>query len=176
VIVDPNHDFLREIREQHWSAAELPFIMQFAPNCNDRQEAMNRLLIGEPTMATLTLVADQVRKDKAPFPIYSSVSVLGSKAKPEFRSLWMELLAHPNFDRRAEAVTALAALPPDPATTQKLRSLINDQEPIRVVVNSINALAKWDAKANADVFQRALKIQDRRNQIRNVAQRALNRE
>lgn len=176
VLLDPGHDFLREIKELHWSAAELPLILQFAPNCNDRQEAMNRLLRGEPSMGTLTLIADQIRKDKSAFPVFSSVALLGNQAKSEFRSLWIEQLSHPNFDRRAEAVTALGKLPQDSATTQKLRALVNDKEPIRVVVNSINALAAWDAKGNAEVFQKAVKIQDRRNQIRNAAQRALNRE
>ena len=38
---------------------------------------------------------------------------------------------------------------------------------------AIDALAKWDAKANADVFQKALAIPSHRDRIKNAAKRAL---
>jgi aminopeptidase N len=175
VLLDPNHDFLREIPNLHWSAAELPAILVSAPNCNDREDAMMQMLRDNPSDETLNLIADQIRKDSGKFPAFRSVTPFAGLAKPQFRGLWTELLAHPNYDRRAEAVAALAKLPADPATTQKVRALITADQPIRVVVNAVNALATWDPKANADVFQKASKIEDRRNQIRNAANRALNR-
>ena len=41
------------------------------------------------------------------------------------------------------------------------------------MVGAINALAAWDAKANADVFTAATKIVDRRGQIKRAAEKAL---
>lgn len=173
VILDPDHDFLREIPTLHWSAAELPLILKFAPNSIDRSEAMRMLLDGSPTDATIQMVAQVVAKDNGQFPAFRTVRQLANVRKPELRGFWLDMLNHPNFDRRAEAVAALSQLPADPATTQKVRALVTDQQPIRVVVDAINALAKWDAKGNADIFKKAQTIASRGNRIKNAAEAAL---
>ncbi|MFI5386024.1 MAG: M1 family aminopeptidase [Fimbriimonadales bacterium] len=173
VILDPDHDFLREIPALHWSAAELPLILQFAPECDDRSEAMRRLLNDNPSDATIQLVASQVRKDNGALPAFRTVMQLANLKKPDLRPLWTELLVHPNYDRRAEAVRALAELPADPATTQAFRALVNDKQPLSVAVGAINALAEWDKKANADVFQKALNIPSHHDRIKNAAKSAL---
>jgi len=85
----------------------------------------------------------------------------------------MKMLEHPNFDRRANAVTALAKLPVDPATTAKFKSLVNDQAPIQVVVGCIGALANWDKEGNHALFVKAQQINDRRGRIKAAADRAL---
>lgn len=173
VILDPDHDFLREIPTLHWSADELPYILQFAPNCDDRSEAMRQLLSGAASDATIKLVADAVRNDRGPFPAFRSVRQLGRLQKAELRPLWLETLSHPNFNRRTDAVMALAELPQDAATVQKFRALLTDDQPTQVVIGAINALAKWDKKGNTDVFEKALKIDSLHDRIKNAAKAAL---
>lgn len=173
VILDPGHDFLREIPNIHWSAAELPLILQYAPNCDDRTMAMAMLLGNSPSEGRIQLVAAQIKADTAPFPAFRTASGLANLKRPELRSLWIGLVSHPNFDRRAEAVHALAALPPDPGTVQVLRALIDDKQPIAVVTGAIEALAAWDKKANEDIFRKALDIPSHNNRIKKVAQAAL---
>ncbi len=172
VLFDPDHDFLREIPTLHWASEELTAILQFAPNCDDRTQALAKL-IPNLSGATLDLVARVVAADDGAFPAFRSVSPLANLKKPELRSLWLKLLDHPNFDRRAQAVLALADLPVDPATVLRLRAMISDKEPIPAVVGAIRALADWDKKGNADVFRKALTIPSHFDRIKNAAQSAL---
>ena len=174
VLLDPDHDFLRETPKLNWAQEELMPIFRYAPNSADRQQAMTRLLAGQPTAATISAIVDALNTDNdLEQPTFRSVTPLGNLAKPELRSFWTAQLNHPNFDRRAQAVAALAKLPRDDATVTKLRSLVNPTAPIQVVVNSINALAAWDKAGNADIFRKALEIKDRRGRIKRAAEAAL---
>ena len=172
VVFDPEHVFLREVPKLNWSDSELPLILKYGKNAPDRDEAVRRLL-KNPTDTNVALVVAAFKADTGISPALRSTFQLVELAKPELRSFWMGLLDHANFARRAIAVSALAKLPADAATTAKLRSLINDKAPIQVVVASISALANWDKAGNADVFKAALKIKDRRSAIVNAATRAL---
>jgi len=176
VILDPEHDFLREIPTLHWSDSELPFIFKYAPSGLERTEAMRRMLNADTISdETIRLIADVVRGDTEQFPKIPNLGRLASLKRPELRTLWLELLNHKSMDRQAEAVSALAQLPADPATIARIRGLVTPEAPIQVVVNAINALAEWDAKGNVEVFQRALNIPSRRNRIKNAAQSALDK-
>ncbi len=173
VLFDPDHDFLREVPESHWSATELPAILKYAPCCIDRVAAMRSLLAGSPSDETIKMVAEVLAADNELQPAFSNIRPLAALKKPYLRAFLEAQLAHPNFDRRAEAVAALADLPADPGTTQKLRALVTDKDPISVVRNAIHALANWDKKANRDVFEKALKIPSHRDVIKNAAKSAL---
>ena len=173
VLLDPNHDFLREIPKLNWADSEVPYILQFAPNAVDRQAAFNRLL-ANPSEANVKLATDQIIADvDARQPVFRDLSTLIGLANPGLRTFWTGQLGHQNIERRTQAATALARLPKDPGTIAKFRSLVNDQAPIQVVVRVINALAAWDKAGNADVFRKALEIKDRRGQIKRAAQQAL---
>ena len=175
LVLDPDHDFLREIPTLHWSEAELTSIALDAPNASDRQEALNRLL-REPTENSRKFAMDLVSRDKdAKQPVFRNLSALVAATTPEMRSFWMSQLEHENFDRRAIAVQGLAKLPADPGTTAKLRSLVNEKAPIQVVINAIGALASWDAEGNKAVFERAKGIKDRRGRIARAAEQALSK-
>jgi len=173
VILDPDHDLLKEIPKLNWPIESLPAILQWAPSGIDRAEAFRLLLQSAPSDETVRLAAEVVRADREPFPALRTIEPLGNLARPELRPLFLELLNHPNFDRRAQAVNALAKLPADPETTKVLQGLINDQAPIPVVVAAIQALAKWDKAGNEALFKKALTIPSRRDRIKNAAQAAL---
>jgi aminopeptidase N len=175
VVLDPNHDFLREIPELHWTAGELPLIFTAAKSAPIRQEALTRLLAaGPPNEATLKMITDQVAADKdREQPAFRNLQQLAALEKPELRSFWLGQLSHANSERQATAVSALAKLPAEPGTIQRLRFLVSDSSPLQVVVNAINALAAWDAAANKDVFEKAKEIKDRRGRIARAAEAAL---
>ncbi len=175
VILDPEHDFLREIPTLHWAPEELPFILKYAPSGLEKTEAMRRMLANGPTDEAVRQVADAVRADRDAFPALATVRGLANLKRAELRAMWMELLNHPNFDRRVEAIDALAQLPADSATVAKLRSMVTADAPIAVVVGALNALAAWDAKGNVDIFQKALTIPSRRNRIGFAAQQGLDK-
>lgn len=173
VLFDPDHVFLREIPQSHWSQEELPAILQVAPNCIDRGTALRRLLADSPKDDAVKLAVDVIRADTGVIPVFRTIQPLANLEKPELRSFFESLLTHASYDRRAEAVSALGRLPADPGTTAKLRALITDKDPIPVVRNAIRVLAIWDKKANRDVFEKALKIPSHRDAIKIAAQSAL---
>lgn len=172
VVLDPNHDFLREIPKLNWSDSEAVVILKYGTNAPDRAEAMRRV-IQAGTPEGIKLAMDMVEADNGQQLTFRSVNQLVNLVKPEHRAFWMKQLSHPNFDRRASAVQALAKLPADSATTTKFRAMITDKDPIGVVVGCINALAAWDKKGNQDVFKAAQKIKDRRERIKRAADAAL---
>jgi hypothetical protein len=172
VVLDPNHDFLREIPKLNWSDSESLVILRDGMNAPDRSEALRRV-VQAGTPEGIKLAMDMVAADNGQQMTFRTVNQLVNIAKPEHREFWMKQLSHPNFDRRASAVQALAKLPVDAATTNKFRSMITDKDPIAVVVGCINALAAWDKKGNQDVFKTAQKINDRRGRIKRAADAAL---
>jgi aminopeptidase N len=173
VLLDPDHDFLREIVNHTWTMDEARAVLQLAPEGADRTVALRQLLADTPSDADVQLAARVVSTDNDMFPAFTSLGPLADLNRADLRSFFESQLNHASFQRRAQAVDALGALPADPGTTAKLRALINDQAPIAVVVSSIRALAAWDAKANADVFKKALTIPSRFDRIKHAAQDAL---
>ncbi len=173
LILDPDHDFLRQIAELHWSPEELLPILRSAPSCVDRQEALNRLLRESPSDDVVNAVVEQVKKDKEQSMIFESVAPLTRLKKESLRSFWMDQLNHVNMDRQAEAARALGQLAQDPAATAKFQSLVNDKAPINVVIASIQTLARWDKKGNAELFKKALLIPSHRDRIKAAATAAL---
>lgn len=173
VVLDPDHDFLRQIATLHWTKDEAAAILRWSPNAPDRAEAM-RMILAEPTDADIKLSVAMLEKDNGIAPTFEQVQRLANLSKPDLRSFWIGQLSHKNFSRRAQAVTALSKLPADAETTRQIRSLVTEDAPIQVVVNAINALKAWDAKGNRDIFEKASKFKDRRNRIQRAANSALN--
>src|SRR5256714_954657 len=58
VVFDADQDFLREIKHQPWKSDELIAVVRYAPNCVDKQEAMNRLLVGSPSTADVNAMVE----------------------------------------------------------------------------------------------------------------------
>jgi aminopeptidase N len=154
VLVDPDHDFLCQIPNLHWTAEELPILLHQAPNAVDREEAMRRLLARTPSDATLQMVTEALRADASPFPVFS-LTKLGELRRVALRPFFREQMRHPNMERRTQSIYALSQLPSDGTDIQILQGLVNDREPYAVVNAAVSTLANWDAAHNRDVFEKA---------------------
>lgn len=168
-IFDPDHDCLREIPKLPWGESELLPIFQYAPSCIEREEAYRRLMAAQLDEATIRLMAKVFEADNDLNPAFANLTAFGELKRPELRAFWIGQLNHPNFQREAQAVSALGLLPADPGTTERLRALINDKAPIPVVVAALRALASWDAKANMDVIKKAETIPSKGDRIKTLA-------
>jgi HEAT repeat protein len=155
VLLDPDHDFLRELRTRPLRAEELVSVLRFAPNAADREDAMAGLLEGKPSDLSAHAVAEAVRADRSEYPVFRSIDRLGELARESLRPLFRELVDHPNTERRVQAVRALARLPRTDADTRALRELVSDDEPFAVSTAAVNTLAAWDARGNRDLFVQA---------------------
>jgi len=158
LLLDPDHDFLREIPALHWAAAELPHILNHAPNAVDRQEAMKKMLEGTPTDASMQAVVEALRADTGQFPVFRSIERLGELNRADLRPLLRQQITHAALGRRAQGIRALAKLPKDPADIQSLRGMVNDQEPYAVVRATVQSLREWDAPGNRDIFKKTIQV------------------
>lgn len=173
VVLDPAHDFLREIPNQPWSEKELPLVTRYAPFGDDRLAAMTKLLSGTPSEESVALAVEVVRNDKGQFTAIRSIAPLARLERVNLRPFFLELLSHPNFGRQAEAVQALGRLPKDDEVTKRLRALITPEAPIPTVIAAVQVLARWDKVGNADVLKKAQTIPSRNDRIKAAVTRAL---
>jgi len=144
VLFDPDHDFLREIKTYPWTADELPYVSQFAPNCIEKQWAFNKMLEGTPSDAAVHAAVKTLQTDETLEPAILNVRALVALKRPELRSFWESELNHKNFVRRSSAVHALADLPNESGEYQRLIALINDKDPYDVVAEAIRSMSKVD--------------------------------
>jgi aminopeptidase N len=158
LLLDPDHDFLRELRSPPWRAGELVHVLRFAPNAADREDAMRRLLEGNPSDLLVRAVAEAVRADRSEYPVFRSIDRLGELRRDWLRPLYRELIDHASIDRRVQAVRALARLPRSDADILALRDLVSADEPSAVCTAAVNALAAWDARGNRDLFAQAARM------------------
>ena len=188
VVLDPDHDFLRVANPTTaiTTTANLA-ILQLVKDPAQRTTAMTKL-IADGSQTAIDAVVAALRADQEIDPAFRApnllfgrrqtatvnpIGALGDLKKPELRAFWTEELNHKNANRRAQAVVALGDLPPDPATTQTIRALVNDKEYTAVVVNALKVLAAMDKAGNQEAFQRATKIEDKRGLIAAEAKRDL---
>ena len=159
VLFDPDFEFLREIPTEPWSDAELPSVAALAPNAVDRQFAFGKMLAGSPPPALVARAVAILRADLGGEPAFLDVSALAALKRPELRPFWLSELDHPNAGRRAAAAQALGDLPADPATTERLRSLVDDTQPYAAVSGALASLAKLDYAGSAALIERIAKAE-----------------
>jgi aminopeptidase N len=173
VLLDPDHDFLRQIPKQNWSAAELPQIVQYAPDAVDRTQAMQTMLASNPSEENVKIAVAVIQADKDRFPAIGSIMPLANLKREDLRPLFRSQLNHPSASRQAEAVAALGMLPKTDEDTTALRALVNDTAPYAVVANAVRILGVWDANGNIDVIKKAAAMPSRFDTVRNAALVAL---
>jgi aminopeptidase N len=169
VLLDPDLDFLKEVPELHWTPAEWPFILQYAPNAVDRDIAMNKLVEGAPSGDAIRLVTSVLRRDRTLFPVFDNIRALSAKRDPGLRAFFLDELGHPNMSIRAQAVQALGLLPKDDGTAAVVQGFVKAGEPYAVITNALRALAGWDASAYGGVFANALAIESKGQVVQTAA-------
>jgi len=172
VVLDPDHDFLREIPVKHWSAIELPSILRYAPNPADRNEALKMMLSGMPNDTAVKTAAEVVAADTDRFPVFNLTPLVSLK-REDLRPLFRANLRHASFERREKAIRALGQLPKTDEDMATLRALVSDKEPYAIVGAAITVLAAWDLKANLAAIYRAAEMPSLHEQIRSAAFAAL---
>ncbi|MCW5943783.1 MAG: M1 family metallopeptidase [Fimbriimonadaceae bacterium] len=166
VILDPDHDFLREINRP-WSIEECEPIARFAPNAIDREAAFSRLVSERADVAAG--MVDVLRADDRVAPVFRNLRALANLARPELEGFWYEELRHANSGRRANAVNALAKL----KKLDALPALVNDKEYTSVVRAALDALVEANAPSAGASLRKALDIESLRDTVRATAYRHL---
>ena len=172
-LLDPDHDFLKQVVSVPPADSELPFIVQYAPSGIDRTEAMNRLLKGTPTDAQIKIASNAVQTDTDRFPAFATIDPLANLKREDLRPVFRSQLNSLSDNRRVEAIDALGQLSPTPEDIKTLRGFVNDTDPYAVVAASVRVLGKWDAKGSADVIQKASQMNSLNEVIRQSAYEAI---
>jgi aminopeptidase N len=153
VLLDPDHDILRQIKKNPWTESVLPAIVRFAPDCMDRSAALKLMLTGKPSDSAVALAVQVLGVDKHFEPAFIDTSSLAALKRAELRSFWETELKHAHFGRRSQAIAALRGLPADSGTNAKLRALVNDLEPYDVVANAVTALGQIDFTGSKQLIE-----------------------
>ena len=151
VVLDPDHDYLRVAKPavEPDDAANLA-ILKLVKDPAQRTAAMVSVLKnGSPADVDAAIAA--LKADDGIDPAFRApnllfgrrqaqtanpTSMLADLKRPELRAFWTAQIDHKNANRRALAVAALGDLPADPATTARIKGLVNDKEYTAVVVAS----------------------------------------
>ncbi|MEQ1822372.1 MAG: M1 family aminopeptidase [Fimbriimonadaceae bacterium] len=152
VILDPDLDFLREMKHE-FKPLEAQSVAEFAPCAVDRQAALAQLLKGSDKHAAFA--ARLLAPDQSPYPVFDSSGLI-AYAEENQRAFWLSELKHKNFDRRANAVSALQKL--GNVDLNLMRSLVTVKQPNEVVRR---ALLSLDPKADRNLFMLAASNDER---------------
>jgi aminopeptidase N len=144
VVLDPEHDFVRQIIREPWSKEELPYVFLNAVNPIDQEFAMNGLLDGNPSEETVQMVAKKLLKDNGMYPALPDTSKLASLGRASLHDFWITELKSPNYSRRANATTGLAGIAHNAEDIDRLRQMLGDDQPYEVVAAALRGLAKID--------------------------------
>ncbi|MBB6051293.1 M1 family metallopeptidase [Armatimonas rosea] len=160
VILDPDHDFLRELKHD-FAPDELLPILKYAPVGLDKTIAMQGLLTDTPSEAAVAAIAALGKADAERFPALASLDGLGRLEREDLRPLWRGLLTHVSDARRGDAIRALGKLKHDPADAKLLIGLLTEKETYSNCAAIATVLDVWDDKAYATEIAKAKKLAQR---------------
>ena len=151
VLLDPDHDFLRELTT-HWQASELPAIVQYAPCSIDRQEALVALLQGTPSDEAVKVATAAVAADTDKFPAFTDIAPLVALKREDLRPLFRAQLTHPNVERQAQAIRGLGSLAKNEDDLKQIRTAMGDTAPYPVMASAISAIAQLSPEEGAPLL------------------------
>ena len=157
VLLDPDHDFLRELKHEFAKDEHLA-ILKYAPVGLDQTVAAQALLAEGASEASVKAIAELATKDKERFPALPSLDGLGRLDREDLRGLWRGLLGHLSDARRGDAIRALGRLKRDPADAKALIALLSEKETYANCSMIASTLEAWDDKAYATEIAKARKL------------------
>jgi aminopeptidase N len=171
VLIDPDHDLLKEIGDRHWADSELPTILRCAPSLLDRRDAVRALAKSGSaddslSDATIRTLAEALKTEPSADVGALLIDTLGKQKKESLRPLFREEAKSKYAARRAAAMQALGALPKTDEDIKLLRAVaMSDTEQYRVVEAAMRALGRLDAADNLDVFRHQIGSKSLRDQL-----------
>ena len=172
VLLDPNHDFLREMQHKP-TTAEARAIVKHATNAIERQAAFDMICSDEPTDAELKSLLAILRADRRIFPVFTSVAALSSIKRPMLKAFWVEELSHSDPGRKAAAIRALNDYEVSGSDIAAVKSYVSAAQYNSVNLAAISFLEKQDRAGSKAVFENVLTFKNRNQSIANAAKRAL---
>lgn len=171
VLLDPDHDLLKEIKNVQWADGELPVILRYAPSVLDRKAATTRYAQAGAGLddAKIETLVEAFKADTSEDNGANIIQLLGNTTKESLRDLFREQVHSPQVERRVAAVNALAKLPANDEDTGLIQEeAVSDTEPYRVVLDAMDLLSK-DVAGNLAVFRHQASVHSLRDQLAGAA-------
>ena len=153
VLLDPDHDMLKEVPDTHLTDADMALLLRIAPNSADRRMAASKLVGDHLDVSRIALFTDVLKAEPGDALGATLIISLSTAKSEELRPLFHAEAQSKLTRRRAAALAALGQLAPTDEDTRLLRSVaLSDTEPSSVVSGALLGLSGNIAK-NMDVFQ-----------------------
>ena len=166
VLLDPDHDLLKEIKENHWSDAELPVLLRSAPCYLDRVAAAHQFVKSGIDAGKAQILQAAYGAERSDLGAAGLLDAMGEGKSEALRPLLREQLKAGNPRRRAAAATALGKLTLGAEDEALLRPLaLSDTQPYVVVEGALQALGGVEMPKNLDVFRHQLQAHSQRDRL-----------
>lgn len=153
VLLDPDHDMLKEVPDTHLTDADMALLLRIAPNSADRRLAAGKLVGDHLDASKIALFTDVLKAEPGDTLGSTLIDSLSTAKSEELRPLFRAEAQSKLTRRRAAALAALGQLTPTDEDTRLLRSVaMSDTEPYSVVSGALMGLS-GNVTANMDVFQ-----------------------
>lgn len=156
VLIDPDHDILKETKPVERNSLELTTILRNAPSILDRQDALRKFapLVSKLTDAELNVVRDAYKSDPSIGMKANLLHKLSETKREEYRSLYREALNSKAREIRAAGFEGLGNLKADPSDEKLMKSAaVSDTEQYNVVGAAMTALNHLDKSAYIDLYK-----------------------
>jgi len=176
VLLDPDHDLIKELKGPTWTSAEAAVVLRYAPCSLDRRAA--RSILMSDTNASkeevLKLMVDALRTETSESNAVPIIRQLSDAAQESYRPIFRTEAKSKQIERRAAALEALSKLPATPEDTALLRSAaLSDTEYYTVVERAMAGLSRWSVAANLDVYKHQIEAHSQRDRLALAAVRVL---
>jgi aminopeptidase N len=177
VLIDPDHDLLKELTRKTFDPAEAPAVLRYAPCHLDRRSALNLITSGETqNAATVKLLTETLRTEPSDSVGAAILGTLGGLKQEDLRPLFRAEARSKMTARRIAAMNALAQLAAAKEDVALLRGVaMSDTETYTVVEAALNGLGKLDAAGNVDVFRHQVGVTSLNDRLASTAVAALSR-
>jgi aminopeptidase N len=176
LLIDPDHDLVKEVKDSPWAADALPIILRYAPCVVDREAALAQLTQDSDTLddARVQLLTDALRIETSEENAASILRKLGDAKKESLRPFFREQARSKQIARRAAALYALSNLPRTDEDFALIRTAaMSDTEIYRVVETALASLGRMDAAGNLAVFRHQINARSSRDRLASAAVNAL---
>lgn len=174
LLVDPDQDLLRVVKINR-ADSEYPVLLRYAPNVNDRAQALRKVLAqttGNLSDAQTAQLVEVLKTDASVTVGTQILNTLGGMKRESLRPVFEQEAQSKKWERRASAVRALAQLPLTEQNVTLLKPLAkSDTEYYTIVEASMQALLKHDVAGSLEVFRHQIASKTASNRLAN---RALN--
>jgi aminopeptidase N len=170
LLVDPNHDLLKEMPDPHFADSELPAILLHAPSVLDRDQAADQLASSNLDDTKIRLLVTALHNETGEVGGAHLIRLLGNVKKETLRSVFRTEAHSAQVERRTAALEALGKLPAEEGDAYLLENAaMSDTEPYAVVQAALGALNAQGVAAHLAVFRHAVEEPSLHDQLAGAA-------